>query len=36
VRISGDTIVLIPALIAGESEISRMVEGVRAVLARLH
>ena len=32
VRISGDTIVLIPALIAGESEIGRMVEGVRAVL----
>ena len=36
VRISGDTIVLIPALIASESEIGRMVEGVRAVLARLH
>jgi beta-alanine--pyruvate transaminase len=33
VRISGDTIVLIPALIAGDSEIGRMVEGVRAVLA---
>jgi beta-alanine--pyruvate transaminase len=32
VRISGDTIVLIPALIAGESEIGRMVDGVRAVL----
>ncbi len=34
-RISGDTIVLIPALIASESEIARMVEGVRAVLGRL-
>ena len=34
-RISGDTIVLIPALIASESEIARMVEGVRAVLNRL-
>ena len=32
---SGDTIVLIPALIASESEIARMVEGVRAVLGRL-
>src|ERR1700730_9554159 len=32
VRISGDTIVLIPALIAGESEITRMVDAVRAVL----
>ena len=36
VRISGDTIVLIPALIASESEIARMVEGVRAVLIRLN
>jgi beta-alanine--pyruvate transaminase len=35
VRISGDTIVLIPALIATESEIARMVDGVRAVLKRL-
>jgi len=35
VRISGDTIVLIPALIAAEAEIARMVEGVRAVLNRL-
>ena len=35
VRISGDTIVLIPALIASESEIGRMVDGVRAVLNRL-
>ena len=32
VRISGDTIVLIPALIAAETEIARMVEGLRAVL----
>jgi beta-alanine--pyruvate transaminase len=36
VRISGDTIVLIPALIASEAEISRMIEGVAAVLKRLH
>jgi beta-alanine--pyruvate transaminase len=35
VRISGDTIVLIPALIASESEIARMVDGVRAVLERV-
>jgi len=35
VRISGDTIVLIPSLIANESEIARMVEGVRAVLERV-
>jgi beta-alanine--pyruvate transaminase len=35
VRISGDTIVLIPSLIAGESEIARMVEGTRAVLQKL-
>ena len=35
VRIGGDTIVLIPALIASESEIARMVDGVRAVLGRL-
>ena len=35
VRISGDTIVLIPALIASESEIARMVEAVRTVLGRL-
>ena len=35
VRISGDTIVLIPALIANESEIARMVDGVRAMLGRL-
>jgi len=34
-RISGDTIVLIPALIASESEITRMVDGVRAVLSAL-
>jgi len=36
VRISGDTIVLIPALVSSESEIARMVEGVRAVLSRLN
>lgn len=35
VRISGDTIVLIPALIASEADIGRIVEGVRAVLNRL-
>ena len=35
VRISGDTVVLIPALIAGDSEISRMVEAVGSVLNRL-
>ena len=35
VRISGDTVVLIPALIAGEAEIARMAEGVRAVLNAL-
>jgi beta-alanine--pyruvate transaminase len=36
VRISGDTIVLIPSLIASEAEIARMVEGVGAVLGKLH
>ena len=35
VRISGDTVVLIPALIAGDSEITRMVEAVRSVLNRV-
>jgi beta-alanine--pyruvate transaminase len=35
VRISGDTIVLIPALIASEVEIARMVDGLRAVLKGL-
>jgi adenosylmethionine-8-amino-7-oxononanoate aminotransferase len=35
VRVSGDTIALAPALIATESDIGRMVDGVRAVLARL-
>jgi beta-alanine--pyruvate transaminase len=35
VRISGDTIVLIPSLIASESEISRMVDSVKKVLGRL-
>ena len=36
VRISGDTIVLIPSLVANESEIGRMVDGVRAVLGKLN
>jgi beta-alanine--pyruvate transaminase len=36
VRISGDTIVLIPALVSSETEIARMVEGVRSVLGRLN
>jgi beta-alanine--pyruvate transaminase len=35
VRISGDTIVLIPALIANEGEIARMTEGVRKVLSHV-
>jgi len=35
IRISGDTIALAPALIATESDIARMVDGVRATLARL-
>jgi beta-alanine--pyruvate transaminase len=35
VRIGGDTIALAPALIVSEDEISRMVEGVRAVLMQL-
>jgi beta-alanine--pyruvate transaminase len=34
-RVSGDTVALAPALIASESEIARMVEGLCAVLARL-
>jgi beta-alanine--pyruvate transaminase len=34
-RVSGDTVALAPALIASESEIARMVEGLRAVLGRL-
>ena len=36
VRVGGDTIALAPALIASPDEISRMVDGVRAVLARLN
>src|SRR5258706_9506182 len=36
VRISGDTVVLIPSLIASDTEIARMVEGVDAVLAKLN
>jgi len=35
IRVSGDTIALAPALIATESDITRMVEGVRAVLERI-
>jgi beta-alanine--pyruvate transaminase len=35
VRISTDTVVLIPALIASEAEIGRMVDGVRKVLGRI-
>jgi beta-alanine--pyruvate transaminase len=35
VRISGDTIVLIPALISGEDDVAKMVGGVARVLARL-
>ena len=35
IRISGDTIALAPALVATESDIARMVDGVRAVLASL-
>ena len=35
VRVGGDTIALAPALIASEDEITRMVEGVRAVLMQL-
>jgi beta-alanine--pyruvate transaminase len=35
IRVGGDTIALAPALIASQDEIVRMVDGVRAVLARL-
>jgi beta-alanine--pyruvate transaminase len=35
IRISGDTIALSPPLIATESDIARMVEGIRAILGRL-
>ncbi|MGD0142893.1 MAG: aspartate aminotransferase family protein [Rhizomicrobium sp.] len=35
IRISGDTIALSPPLIATESDIGRMVEGIRAILQRL-
>ena len=35
VRVGGDTIALAPALIVSEDEITRMVEGVRAVLMQL-
>ena len=35
IRVSGDTIALAPALIASDSDISRMVDGVRRALQRL-
>jgi beta-alanine--pyruvate transaminase len=35
VRLSGDTLVLSPALIASEDEIGRMAEAIHAVLARM-
>jgi len=35
-RVSGDTIALSPALIATETDIARIVDGVRAVLGRLN
>jgi beta-alanine--pyruvate transaminase len=35
IRVGGDTIALAPALIVNEVEITRMVEGVRAVLMQL-
>ncbi|HEV2653272.1 MAG TPA: aminotransferase class III-fold pyridoxal phosphate-dependent enzyme [Rhizomicrobium sp.] len=35
VRVGGDTIALAPALIASENDITRMVDGVRAVLTSL-
>ena len=35
IRVGGDTIALAPALIVNEDEITRMVEGVRAVLMQL-
>jgi len=35
VRVSGDTIALAPALIATQSDIARIVDGVRAVLGEL-
>jgi beta-alanine--pyruvate transaminase len=34
-RVSGDTVALAPALVATESEVARMVEGLRALLGRL-
>jgi beta-alanine--pyruvate transaminase len=35
IRASGDSLCLAPSLIASESELSRIVEGVRAVLNRV-
>jgi beta-alanine--pyruvate transaminase len=34
-RVSGDTVALAPALIGTESEIARIIEGLRAILGRL-
>jgi beta-alanine--pyruvate transaminase len=36
IRVAGDTLALAPALIVSEAEIARMVESVRAVLARIN
>ena len=35
-RVSGDTIALSPALICNETDIARIVDGIRAVLGRLN
>ena len=35
VRLSGDTLLLSPALIASEDEIGRMAEAIHAVLGRM-
>jgi beta-alanine--pyruvate transaminase len=35
-RVGGDTVALAPALIASDSDIARMVEGIRSVLERLN
>jgi beta-alanine--pyruvate transaminase len=35
IRVGGDTVALSPPLIATESDIGRMIDGVRAVLAAL-
>jgi beta-alanine--pyruvate transaminase len=36
IRVGGDTIALAPALVATETDIEKMVDGVRAVLEKLH